>query len=325
MQKVLIIQTAFLGDVILATPVAETLKANFPNLEIHFLVKAGNEGLIAQLSSLQKVWVFHKKEGKLREMKRLIRAFRKEKYDLVINLHRFGSSGILTALSGGKQKIGFKKNPFSFAYTEKIAHELKPGVHEVDRNLSTLKSLPIREWVRQPKVEPSAEQFAKVQALKTDDYYCIAPASVWFTKQLPQEKWVELIRILRKNGKVYVLGGPADQSLCETIIRESGEECTNLAGQLSLLESAALMKNAKRNYVNDSGPLHFASAMNAPTTAFFCSTTPDFGFGPLSDDAQLVEISAKELACKPCGLHGHRACPEGHFKCGNVPLEKVIQ
>jgi len=80
------------------------------------------------------------------------------------------------------------------------------------------------------------------------------------------------------------------------------------------MESIALMKGAVRNHVNDSGPLHFASAVNAPVTAYFCSTVTDFGFGPLSDDSEVKEVTG--LACRPCGLHGKKECPEGHFKCG---------
>jgi heptosyltransferase-2 len=76
------------------------------------------------------------------------------------------------------------------------------------------------------------------------------------------------------------------------------------------------------NFVNDSAPMHFASAMNAPTTAFFCSTIPEFGFGPLSEFSRIVEAS-EELACRPCGLHGKKACPLGHFKCGESSDEQI--
>ena len=89
----------------------------------------------------------------------------------------------------------------------------------------------------------------------------------------------------------------------------------NLSGLLSFLESAALMETAKMNYVNDSAPLHIASAMNAPVTTYFCSTVPSFGFGPLSDNKTIVEVKEK-LDCRPCGLHGKKECPEKHFNCG---------
>jgi heptosyltransferase-2 len=88
----------------------------------------------------------------------------------------------------------------------------------------------------------------------------------------------------------------------------------NLCGKLSFLQSAALMQAAEMNYTNDSAPLHFASAMNSPVTAVFCSTVPAFGFGPLRNNGKAVEIKER-LSCRPCGLHGHKTCPEGHFKC----------
>jgi heptosyltransferase-2 len=68
------------------------------------------------------------------------------------------------------------------------------------------------------------------------------------------------------------------------------------------------------NYVNDSAPMHFASAVNAPVTAIYCSTIPAFGYGPLSDNSNIVETH-EQLSCRPCGLHGYKACPQGHFKC----------
>src|SRR5690606_19138085 len=89
----------------------------------------------------------------------------------------------------------------------------------------------------------------------------------------------------------------------------------NLAGELDLLESAALISLAQMTHVNDSAPLHLASAMNAPVTAYFCSTVPEFGFGPLSETHKIVQTS-EALSCRPCGLHGKKSCPEGHFKCG---------
>ena len=68
------------------------------------------------------------------------------------------------------------------------------------------------------------------------------------------------------------------------------------------------------NYVNDSAPMHIASAMNAPVTAIYCSTIKEFGFGPLSDVSYVIE-EKQNIACRPCGLHGHKACPLGHFQC----------
>jgi heptosyltransferase-2 len=133
---------------------------------------------------------------------------------------------------------------------------------------------------------------------------------------LPKEQWVKLIDKINDKLIVYLLGGPDDTSQCDAIKRLSkNKNVINLSGKLSFLASAALMQNAKMNYVNDSAPLHIASAMNAPVTAYFCSTTPSFGFGPLSKKSKIIEVK-ESLACRPCNLHGKKECPKGHFDCG---------
>ena len=124
---------------------------------------------------------------------------------------------------------------------------------------------------------------------------------------------------------MFLLGAFNDRPLCETIVTgTSNKNLVNLAGELSLLESAALMKDADMNYVNDSAPMHLASGMNAPVTAIYCSTVPAFGFGPLSDKSFIIETIEK-LDCRPCGLHGHRSCPEGHFNCAlTIQKEQLL-
>ena len=319
MERILIIQTAFLGDVILATPVVSELKKAFPNSQIDMLVKKGNETLLSNSPHLHSVLLFDKSKGKWKSMMRLILQFRKTKYDLVINLHRFGSSGILAGLSKGKKRYGFRKNPFSFLYTKTFEHTIGDGTHEVERNLSVIQEFGASKLVR-PELFPSGSDIAKVTALKTGNYYCLAPASVWHTKQLPEHKWIELINTFPSDSVVYLLGAPSDKELCQSIIKKSKHNYSNnLCGELTLLQSAELMRTANRSYVNDSGPLHLASSVNAPVTAFFCSTVPDFGFGPLSEDSEIIEV--KDLDCRPCGLHGHKECPKGHFKCGEIDLK----
>lgn len=320
MQRILVIQTAFLGDVILTTPVISELKRLHPETEIDVLVRKGNEAILKNHPDIHEVFSFNKKEGKWKEMRRLIGVFRTKKYDEVINLQRFGSSGIITFLSKAKRKVGFDKNPFSFCYDIKIKHEIGTGKHEVERNLECIAHHGAEKLVR-PTVFPSDADRAKVATYTNTPFYTLAPASVWFTKQLPEAKWIELANNLKRKGAVYLVGGPPDFDLCQRIL-EAAElpSENNLAGKLNLLESCALFEKATRCFVNDSGPLHMATAVNAPVTAFFCATVPRFGFGPLSDEREIRETT-EILKCKPCGLHGGKVCPEGHFKCGNINVE----
>ncbi len=315
MNKFLVIQTASIGDVILATPVIEKIHNQFPGSEIDFLLKKGNEGLFNSHPFLHQVLVWNKSFDKYKNFLQLIYLIRDHQYDCVINLHRFASSGLITIFSGAKMKIGFDKNPLSLMFNKRVKHAIrKGGRHETERNLDLVrtfaddKSFPV-------KLYPSDRDFARMSQYKTVRYLTISPASLWFTKQYPKTKWIEFVAAIDPDYRIYFLGSQKDYDFCEEIIKISGHtNSLNLAGKLNFLESAALMKDGVMNYVNDSAPLHLASAMNAPTTAIFCSTVPSFGFGPLSDNSVVVETKV-ELECKPCGLHGFQKCPEKHFKC----------
>jgi ADP-heptose:LPS heptosyltransferase len=317
MQKFLVIQTAFIGDVVLATGLIEKLHAHFPAAAIHFLVRKGNEGLLQAHPLLQKLLVWDKKQHKQRNLFKLLLAIRRERYDKVINVQRFAATGLLTAFSGAKETIGFDKNPFSFLFSKKIPHIIATGGqarHEIERNNDLVKHF-TDDQVMKPKLYPSAADEAAVSQYQSKPYICVAPASVWFTKQYPADKWISFINKVSPATTVYLIGAPGDNALCESI-REAATHpnVINLAGKLSFLQSAALQHGALMNYVNDSAPMHFASAVNAPTTAVYCSTLPSFGFGPLAEIKFIVE-KTEPLYCRPCGLHGKAACPEKHFKC----------
>jgi hypothetical protein len=116
--KFLIIQTAFIGDVVLATPLIEQLRKYYPEAEIDFLLRKGNETLLTGHPHLRQVLILDKRNGKFKNLLSLIGIIRKEKYDYVINLQRFMASGIVTAFSGARHTIGFAKNPLSFMFSQ---------------------------------------------------------------------------------------------------------------------------------------------------------------------------------------------------------------
>ena len=316
MQKFLIIQTAFIGDVVLATPLIEKLHRFFPEAEIDFLLRKGNEQLLTGHPFIHEVLVWDKKKNKQKKSYPDLLYIRRKKYDKVINVQRYFATGLLTAFSKAKETIGFDKNPLSFLFTRKIKHQVggDQSVHETARNLELIREFTDNTFFR-PKLYPSPNDFSSIDALLVSKFITISPASVWFTKQFPSSKWISFIKSIPQELEIYLLGGPDDILLCKSISESSDRSGLKvLAGSLSFLQSAALMSRASMNYVNDSAPMHFASAMNAPVTAVYCSTVPEFGFGPLSDIRYIVEIE-EPLYCRPCGLHGFTSCPEKHFKC----------
>ena len=320
MKKVLIIQTAFIGDAILSTSLISSLKISNPTWQIDVLVRKGNESLLQNNPAINLIHTWDKSKNKISSIFQTVKKIREEEYDLIVNLQRFASSGIMTVLGGAKETRGFSKNPMSYFFSKKYDHQIDPTnpVHETSRNFSVVADL-CKGVIQRPILFPSEGDFKEVEKYQSTEYICIAPASIWYTKQLPIQKWIELIEQYHSqfpSHAIYILGGKTDAALGIKIIEASKcSQLINLCGQLNFMQSAALMKNAGMNYVNDSGPLHICSAMNAPVTAFFCSTTPAFGFGPLSDNSRIVETK-EFLACKPCGLHGYKSCPKGHFDCG---------
>lgn len=343
MQKFLVIQTAFIGDVVLATALLEKLHRYYPEAQIDFLVRKGNEALLAGHPFVHETLVWDKKQNKLRNLWRMARRIRRENYDKVINVQRFAATGILTAFSGAKETIGFDKNPLSRFFSRRIPHVISarvepgkiptgPTIHEVGRNQALISAFTDNNAAK-PRLYPTAADYELVRPYKEGPYITISPASVWFTKQYPADKWANLIRRMPGRFSVYLLGAASDKELCESIKASvagkpvpppeerdqypddtGAASVVNLAGKLTFLQSAALMQGAVMNYVNDSAPMHFASAIDASVTAVYCSTIPGFGFGPLSDNSYIVEIE-EPLSCRPCGLHGYKACPQGHFNC----------
>lgn len=320
--KILVIQTAFIGDVILATSVLEKLHHSYPAAKLDFLVRKGNEPLFQNHPYLHELLVWDKSRNKIGNLFRLIGKIRSADYEYVVDLHRHLSSGLLTACSRSRNKFGFDKNPLSAFFTKKFPHDLRSGKHETERNQQLIVEISDTHPAK-PRLYPAPADFAAAETCKkgtvpssTGAYITVSPASVWFTKQFPAEKWIEWINERHpKAVPVFLLGASGDAALCEHIRNAcSTVTITVLAGKLSLLESAALMKGAAMNYTNDSAPMHLASAVNAPVTAIFTSTVPLFGFGPLSDQHKVVETTVK-LDCRPCGLHGFKACPQKHFKC----------
>lgn len=337
-KNILIIQTAFIGDTILASHFARAVKNEFPDAKIHFFLRKGNESVIQGLPTIEKVWVWDKVGGKTRNLFRLIAELREIRFDYIFNLHRHFNSGLVSALMKSQYKVGFRQNPLSAFYTHRADHQIphhpkeneKVVWHEVQRNLQLIQlvkpSFEISHNMKdyRPELPVQAKHLEKVARYKQGKYFVVAPASVWFTKAWSESKYRELTQELSKRGRVLFIGAPGDKELCDRI-RKDIPNTENLCGELNLIDSAALMKDAVRVFVNDSAPLHLASCVNAKTTAIFCSTVPAFGYTPLAQDSVVVDVG-DALSCRPCGLHGYKACPLGHFKCSlDIDVNRVLQ
>lgn len=320
MQEILIVQPAFLGDLILCTAIIEKISAYYPDAKIDVLLRKGYERILSSHPKIRRLLVFDRK-NKRKSLNSLVKELRANPYDLLINLHRHFSAGYLSAFSKANVRVGFRENPWSWTFSKSIKHQW--NLHEIERN-----QLLIAEWTDEkaalPKLYPQEIDEAVLKTF-SKPYITISPASIWPTKQLPLIYWAHFINQLPDSLDVLIMGGPADSVLCsslEALLIHPGVR--QIAGNYTFMEDLVIMKHASMNYVLDSAPLHMCSAINAPTAAVFCSTSPKFGFGPLADRSFVIEVN-KALKCRPCGAHGKKKCPKRHFHCSMIQPNQLFQ
>jgi len=147
MHKILIVQTAFIGDVILATGLIESLHQAFPESKIDFVLRKGNESLLKSHPFVNKLYVWDKK---------------KNKFSNLINLQRFFSTGLITLFAKSKNKRGYNKNPLSFCYHKKSEHIIGKK-HETYRNFSLIDDLKNIQY-QKPNLYFTEEENQKVQS-----------------------------------------------------------------------------------------------------------------------------------------------------------------
>jgi len=327
-KKILIIQTAFLGDVILTLPMAQVLKRENPECEIDFLCIPSTEILFKHNSLVNKVIVYDKKgKDSFSRIKNEI----KNNYDVVISPHRSARSALLAFFSKARKRITFDKSSLNFLYTDKIKY--LQGIHEIQRNLILLKPLGINEEnIIKPELFLSEEEKHKIDSLlkeeiiESEKLIALAPGSVWFTKRYPKEKFMEILNLLSKeNVKVFLIGGKDDIELGNYLMSDTkSANVINMIGKLNVLESAELIKRCDVLITNDSAPLHIANSVGTKVISMFGATVPQFGFFPYGKDDVILETEG--LKCRPCAIHGGNKCPIGTFICmENIAEEKIYQ
>lgn len=319
--RILIIQTAFLGDVILCTPLIRAARELFPNSFISFLLIPETRNVLENNPHLNEILVYDKRgeEKGLKNFVKQVRRIKKKEFDLAIIPHRHIRSALLAYLAKIPQRIGFDKSAGSFFFTRKVRYQ--DNLHEVGRNLCLLNDFSHDLSNKTPELFPSSEDFSYASQLlydagiKDDDKMVgIAPGSVWATKRWLPERFAQVSDLLIKEAgsKVVFLGSKQDEKLCLEIANLMEEEPVILAGKANILQSAAVISKCKVILSNDSAPVHIASAMKKPVVAIFGSTVPEFGFAPYGEGNIVIE---KKIECRPCGIHGKNKCPKKHFKC----------
>jgi heptosyltransferase-2 len=314
--KILIIHTAFIGDIVLSTPLIKRLKELYPDSSITYVTTPIGASILRNNPNLDEI-IEYDKRGEHKGIKGLFFLGKRLKYksfDMVITPHRYLRSSLLTWLTSAPVRVGYENASGSFFFNKKVAYD--KNKHEVEKLLSFSGEenkgyYGIELFPGKAERDRIAEIWSE-KGMNGKKIVTIAPGSKWFTKKWPVEYFNKVIEKLSQmeNTAVVLIGG-RDELLLN--IQET-DQTVNLIGKTSLLEVAEVTRRSHVVLTNDSSPIHIASAWeDTHIIALFGATVKDLGFYPWSKNSQVIENSG--LSCRPCGLHGGDKCPKGHFKC----------
>lgn len=327
----LVVQTSFIGDVILTTPLLARLAADG---DVDVVTTPVGATVLASHPAVARVIVYDKRQGDsgpggflrvARQARGASRAYLAQ-----------GSmrSAALALAAGCSTRIGFASSAGAWLYSERV--EYRDDWHHARRLLSLAdgaatataqieiasgegdRRSPLHDDdAIRPRLYPTNDDTAAVDTLllrHERPFVAVAPGSVWATKRWP--KFARLCALLGEDYDIAIVGGPDDADAAGDIKRSvASARVIDGAGNLSLLGSAELIRRSLALVTNDSSPQHLASAMGTPTVTIFGPTVPSFGFGPLAPGSRTAGLD--DLACRPCDRHGPRSCPLRHWRCMN--------
>ena len=316
--KILIIHTAFIGDIVLSTPLLKRVKEMYPEAKITYVTTPVGATILRNNPHITEI-IEYDKRGNHSGIKGLLalgRRLRYENFNMVLTPHRYLRSSILSWLTRSPKRIGYDIASGALLFTDKIKYDKTK--HEVEKLLSFLGDVPKNPRENYPielypskKEKEAVDKIWEDNSLSSEKVIAIAPGSKWFTKKWPLEYFNKVIELLVKDGiKVIVIGGK-DELFLNVV---NHKNIIDLRGKTTLLELAEVLKRVKIVLTNDSSPIHIASAFaNTKIIAIFGPTVKEFGFFPWSENSKVLEING--LTCRPCAIHGGDKCPKGHFKC----------
>lgn len=321
-KKVLIVQTAFIGDVILVTPLIRIVSEKFPNSEIHFLTIPASQNTVETLPYIKQLWIYDKRgsDAGLASLFRLAGKIRQEQFDLALVPHRSLRSAFLVFMARIPWRIGFDRSSGSFLFTDTVSYA-DPG-HEIERNFRLLKPLNFVIPHRQlPDIQPDSNDRDVVNGWMTSqklengsDMVCMAPGSIWPTKRWPPQSWANLAdRFKFEKWEVIFIGSEMDKPLISDIMNMTKMPVSDVSGQFTVRQSAEIIRRCRLLISNDSAPTHMGTAVRTPVLTIFGCTVPSFGFFPYGIHDRIAEVEG--LSCRPCTDHGRKKCPLKHFKC----------
>ena len=329
MERILVIQTAFIGDAVLTLPMLQKLKENFPASAIDVVCIPSTEEIFNASDAVNEVLIMDKrgKHKSIINLFKFIKEIKDKNYTRIYSPHRSFRSSLIVMQSGVKETYGFDSSSMFHIYKHITKYKLEH--HEVERNLELIGfDCSNDKWRIKPEIQVSAETQNKIDRYLlgnnlTRKLAAVAPGTIWSTKKYPAKYFSQVVNYLnKKDFEVLLIGSEKDRDICSSIAPDSKSGVKVAAGDLSIVETIELLKRCEILISNDSAPTHFGMAAGIKVLTIYCSTVHSFGFYPYNKYSSY--ISFDELDCKPCGIHGYDECPIKTFDCANkLTPEKI--
>lgn len=310
--NVVVIQTAFLGDVLLTLPLCQAVKNVFPQAHLTFITTPSAAAMVAGVRCIDRIVAFDKrgKHKTLRGQRELAAELSSKSEMYVLVAHKSWRTALLLRSLHPDYSVAYRDSPAK--WFSDVAVHVPSGLHAGERYLLLLKPL-LKVGQQLPTLSECTPVELQPRDTASSDgeskpHIVLAPGSVWKTKQWPAMHYRALAeRLVHQGMRVSVIG---DASVAD--VASDLPTVVNLAGKTSMQEAAQIVAGASILVANDSAPVHLASLQNVPVVAIFGPTIPEFGFGPFSRYSRVVE---QNLTCRPCSDHGTEECPLGTHEC----------
>lgn len=325
--RVLVVQTSYLGDLVLATPVFTAIKRRWPDARLAVMTRPECAPVLRAHPDVDEVLADDKRGG-VGNLLRLASSVRRQRFDIGLSLHRGARAALLLALAGIPLRVGFRQAELSILYHRRVRRD--SARHDVERQLSILDPLDVGyEAAALPRLYVDAEARRAADDLlaaagvgRQTPFIALAPGSAWESKRWPAVRYAELARALVDRGETVVyLGTGREVPLVDQIGGAAGG--ASLAGKTDAAELIAALSRATLLVCNDSAPLHLAQALGVPVVAVVGPTTGAQGFMPRSPRATVARDAT--MSCQPVCNYGGRDCPYGASPClRNVTADAVL-